>query len=70
MRYKCSSRRKILFDHLRIGFNVVLMCKIGIKYQYFSRVVCAYAQILQKRPGCALIGACALIRTNMVIKFQ
>ena len=38
----------------------------GTKYQYFSRVVCAYAQIFQKRPGCALIGACALIRTNTV----
>ena len=68
MSYKCSSRRELLFDQLRIRYNVVLMCKIGIKYQYFNRVVCAYAQIFQKRPGCALIGACALIRTNTVLK--
>ena len=34
MSYKCSSRREILFDQLRIRYNVVLMCKIGIKYQY------------------------------------
>ena len=42
------------------------MCKIGTKYQYCSRVVCACAQLFQKQPGCALIGACALIRTNTV----
>ena len=68
MSYKCSNRRKILFEQLLIRFNVVLMCKIGIKYQYFSRVVRAYAPIFQKQPACALIGACALIRTNRVIK--
>ena len=28
--------------------------------------MCAYAHIFRKRPGCALIGACALIRTNTV----
>ena len=42
------------------------MCKIVIKCQYASRAVCAYAHVFQKRPGCALIGACALIRTNTV----
>ena len=67
MSYKCSNHREILFDQLRIHFNVVLMSKIGIKYQYPSRVVCAYAQIFQKRPGCVLIGACVLIRTNRVL---
>ena len=66
MSYKCSCCREILFDQLRIRYNVVLMCKIGIKYQYFNRVVCAYAHFFLKRPGCALIGACALIRTNTV----
>ena len=28
--------------------------------------VCAYEYIFQKRLGCALTGACALIRTNAV----
>ena len=65
--YKCSNRCEILFDQLRIRLNVVSMCKIGIKYQYLSRVVCAYAQIFQKRPGCVLIGACALIRIISVL---
>ena len=42
------------------------MCNIGIEYQYFSRAVCAYAHVFWKQPGCAVIGACALIRMNMV----
>ena len=46
--YKCSSR-EILFGQLRIRFNVALMCKIGIKYQYFSRVVCAFAKEKEKK---------------------
>ena len=68
MSYKCSNRRKLLFDQLRIRFNVVFMSKIGIEYQYLIRVVWAYTQIFQERTGCALIGACALIRTNTVCK--
>ena len=28
--------------------------------------MCAYALDFQNRPGCMLIGACALIRTNLV----
>ena len=51
-------------------FNTVFMCKIGLKYQYASRTVCTYAHGFQKRPGCALIGACALIRTNTVGGFD
>ena len=43
------------------------MPKISIKFQIASQAVCAYAHNLRKRPGCALIGACALIRTNTVI---
>ena len=38
------------------------MSKICAKYQYASRAVCAYAHIFQNSPGCALIGACALIK--------
>ena len=48
MLFKCSSCHKIVFDHLRISFNAantVLMCKIGIKYQDASRVVCTYAHV-------------------------
>ena len=37
-----------------------------MKYQYVSLVVCAYAHALRKRPGCALIGACVLIRMSTV----
>ena len=60
---------QIVFDLLRLSFNVVntvFLCKNCVKYQYASRAVCAYARVFQKRPWCVLIGACALIRTNMV----
>ena len=43
------------------------MCRMGVKYQYTIQAVCAYAYVFWKRPGCALIGACAPIRTNMVV---
>ena len=47
------------------------MCKIAVKYKYASRAVCAYTHIFQKPRGCALIGACAVIRTNTVnLKYQ
>ena len=46
--------------------NMVIMRKNGLKYQYAGQAVCAKAHIFHKRPGCALIGACALIRMNMV----
>ena len=48
--------------------NIVLMCKIGVKYLYASQGMCAY--VFGKRPGCELIGACALIRMNTVINFD
>ena len=44
--------------------RLIKLRKIGLIYQYVSRVVCAYAHDFWKRTGCALIGACALIRTN------
>ena len=69
MSFKCSNHCKIVFDHLWLSFdvaNTVLLCKIGIKWQFASRAVCAYAHDFRKRPGSTLIGACALIRTNMV----
>ena len=47
---------------------VVLMCKSGLKYRYVGRAVCAYAHNFQKQPGCALIGACALIRMITVMQ--
>ena len=46
------------------------MCQIAVKYEYASRAVCAYAHIFRKRRGCALIGACALIRMNTVILIE
>ena len=51
-----------------MGANVVFMFTIGLKCQYASREVCAYAHDFWKRPECALIGACALSRTNTVYK--
>ena len=54
-----------------LGFkalNAMILCKNCVKYQYASRAVCAYAHVFRKRSGCALIGACALIRTNTVNK--
>ena len=58
-----------MFGHLLLNLNgdkTIFSCKNGVKYQYASRAVCAYAHIFRKRPGYALIGACALIRTNTV----
>ena len=69
MSCKYSNRCKIEFDRLRLGFNAVntvFMCKNDIKHQYVSRTVCAYVRAFRKRLGCALIGACTLIRTNTV----
>ena len=69
MPLKCSNRFNIVFDHFRLSFNdvnTVYVCKHCVKYQYASRAVCAYARGFRKRPGCALFGACALIRTNTV----
>ena len=69
MSIKCSNCCKVDFDHLRLSFNAshaVLMCRIGAK-QDIIHAVCAYAQAFRKWPGCALIGACALIRTNTVM---
>ena len=37
-----------------------------VKYQYAGRAVCAYAHGFHKQLECAFIGACALIRTNIV----
>ena len=70
MSCKCSNLCKIVFDRLRLGFNAVntvFMCKNGIEYQNVSRTVCAYVHAFRKRLGCALIGACALIRMNTVV---
>ena len=69
MPFKCSNGFKTVFDHLRLSFyaiNTVFLCENCVKYQYAGLAVCAYAHVYQKQPGCALIGACALIRTNMV----
>ena len=69
MSFRCSKSCKIVLDHLRLGFNtvtIVIMCNIVVKYHYASRSVCAYTHDFLKLPRCSLIGACALIRTNMV----
>ena len=42
------------------------MCRIGVKRQHTFGAVCSYARVFRKRLGRALIGACALIRTNTV----
>ena len=47
--------------------TVFIVCKIGVNYQYVSRAMCAYEHDFQKRLWCVVIGACALIRTNMVV---
>ena len=46
--------------------NAILVCRIDVKHQYTIQAVFAYAHIFRKRPGCALIGACALIKTKTV----
>ena len=67
MALKWPYRCKIVVRRIQVSFKsvyAVFMCNIGVKYQYGSRAVCAHFVILPKRTGCALIGACALIRTN------
>ena len=69
MSFKYLNCRKVVFDRSRLSFNTsnaVLICRIGVKYQYTIQAVCGYAYVFRKRPGCALIGACALIKTNTV----
>ena len=55
MSYNCSYRRKLLFVQFKIRFNVVFMSKIGIKYQYLSRVVCAYTETFRNDQGVRLL---------------
>ena len=38
----------------------------NVKYTDLLVEKCALMHVFQKRPGCALTGACALIRTNTV----
>ena len=69
MSFKCLNCCKVVYDHLQLSFNAsnaLSLCRIGVKYQHTIGTVCAYARVCRKRPGCALIGACALIRTNTV----
>ena len=67
MLFKWFNCDKEVCDHLQLSISAsiaVLMYRIDVKYQYTIRAVCAYARVFQKRPACALIGACALIKTN------
>ena len=73
MSFKCSICCEVVYDHLRLSFNAsnaLSLCRIGVKYQHTFGAVCAYARVFRKRPVCALIGACALIRTNTVNQFS
>ena len=66
MSFKCSNCCKVVL--INNASNVVLMCKIGEKYQYTIRAECADAHAFWKPSGCVLIEACALIKTNTVGK--
>ena len=69
LKVKCSKRCTIVLNHLRLSLNtvyMVLMCKVGVKYQNASRAVGTYVHYFRICPGCALIGACVLIRMNTV----
>ena len=73
MLLKCSNYCKVVYDHLRLSFNAsnaLSLCRIGVKYQLTISTVCAYARGFRKRTGCALNGACVLIRTNTVCVLQ
>ena len=71
MSFKCSIRLKTAIHHLMLSFDTVFMCKIGVNYQYISRDMCAYEHLyLRKRQVCAAIGACALIRMNVVVNIS
>ena len=63
MAFKCTNCCKILFDRLRLSFdaaNKILMCKIGIKWQFASRAVFAYAYVFFKTTRvCAYWSMCA-----------
>ena len=62
MSFKSSIRLKTAIHHLMLSFDTVFMCKIGVNY--ISR---AMNMFFRKRLGCAVIGACAIIRMNIVV---
>ena len=62
----CSSRYKIVYDYLILSFYAVNTVFMRIKYQFAGRAVCAYTHDFQKLPGFAFIGACVVIRMNIV----
>ena len=67
MSFICSIRLKTAIHQLMLSFDTVFVCKIGVNNQYVSRAMCDYEHVFQERLRCAVIGACALIRTNMVV---
>ena len=48
---------------------MVFMCEFGVKY-CVSLALCFYGHTSRKRPEYALIGASALIRTNIVLFYH
>ena len=69
MSFKRLDYCKVVSNHLRSNFNAsnaILICTIGVKYQYNFRAVCAYERVFRKGPGCVLNGTFTLTGTNTV----
>ena len=66
-----SNQCKIVFKDLRFDLTqfISYLCVKLVKNTYIPVEHCALIHSFRKRPGCALIGACALIRINTVFFF-
>ena len=47
MSFICPIRLKTAIHQLMLSFDTVYMRKIGVSYQYVSRVMCAYEHVFQ-----------------------
>ena len=70
---KCTNYCKIAFGHLWLSFNMintVLICKIVANINMLVEQCAQMHIFFWKWRGCAHIGACALIRTNMFFVYH
>ena len=69
--FMCSNRCKIVFKDLRFDLTLFIsnLCVKLVKNTNIPVEHCALIHSFRKRPGCALIGACALIKLNTVFFF-
>ena len=55
MSFKCSNCFQVIYDYLRLSFNALSLCIIGVKYQHTIGAVCAYARVFGNDRGVRLL---------------